>query len=171
MTVRRAEAEAHQIRRRLDLGIPVDPYEVARACGVDIVERGMEDSVSGMLVVDGDHGIIGVNLGHHPHRRRFTVAHELAHYLLHRDTATTFVDGSGVFYRDAASSEGTRPYEIEANAFAGELLMPADILRERVGGAPVDAHDDLLLRRLSDEFDVSPHALTVRLTRLDLISG
>ncbi len=171
MTVRYAEAQAREIRRRLELGIPVDPYDAARRCGVEIVERTMEDSVSGMLVVEGDYGIIGVNRGHHPHRRRFTVAHELAHYILHRDSATTFVDGSGVFYRDSASSEGTKQYEIEANAFAGELLMPSDVVRERVGSTPVDAHDELLLRRLSYEFDVSPHALTVRLTRLNLING
>jgi Zn-dependent peptidase ImmA (M78 family) len=49
--------------------------------------------------------------------------------------------------------------------------MPADIVRARLGRERVDAHDEVLLRRLSDEFDVSPHALMVRLTRLDLVSG
>ncbi len=138
---------------------------------MSVSEEELEDSVSGFLVIRDGRGIIGVNRRHHPNRKRFTVAHELGHYLLHGDDASVFIDSSPVFFRDDTSSEGTRVQEIEANTFAAELLMPAEILRERVGHHLIDIHDETSVRRLAAEFGVSAQALAIRLTRLDLITG
>lgn len=167
----RVERKARELFLRLGCEVPVNPYEVAEACGLEVVGRELEDSVSGMLILDGNRGAIGVNRSHHPNRQRFTIAHELGHYLLHAEVARVFIDGSGVFYRNPTSAEGTERQEIEANSFAAELLMPEAVLRERVGNHPVDGHDDVLIRKIADEFCVSSQALTIRLTRIQLISG
>lgn len=135
----------------------------------DNAERQVE-TVSGVLVVKDGKGIIGVNANHHPNRQRFTVAHELGHFLLHRDDGRIFVDRSPVFFRDAGSSEGTSRQEIEANAFAAALLMPEADLKSLLDDRPVDAFDETSVRRLAARLGVSAQALTIRLTRLGLVS-
>lgn len=162
---------ARVVLRKLACEVPVDPYDAAARHGIEIVERDLEESVSGMLVWRGNRAVIGVNRRHHPNRRRFTVAHELGHYLLHRELASVFVDGPGVLYRDLSSSEDSRQQEIDANRFAAEFLLPEAAVRECLGEQSVDAHDEITIRALAERFRVSPQALTIRLTRLGLITG
>src|SRR4051812_22563300 len=112
---------------RVGSKVPVDVEAAAKACGVRVVHQDLEDSVSGMLVIKDGHGVIGVNQNHHPNRRRFTIGHELGHYILHRRKAKVFVDASPVFFRDETSADGTETQEVDANAFAAELLMPENV--------------------------------------------
>ena len=58
-----------------------------------------------------------VNLDMTPGRRRFTVAHEIAHALFHSLETNSVV------------SRGTGPRETFADAFAGEFLMPSEGVR------------------------------------------
>ena len=111
-----------------------------------------------------------VKAAHHPKRQRFSIAHELGHYLPHREDGTVFVDRSSVFFRDRASSSGIRCQEVDANAFAAELLMPEGDLEAQLNGRPIDAFDEVSVRRLAARFGVSAQALTIRLTRLDLVT-
>lgn len=167
----RAERRAEQVLEQAKSDIPVDVTSIAQFLNVTVRSRVLEDSVSGVLLIKGSQAIMGVNALHHPHRQRFTIAHEIGHLLLHRDTASVFVDSSPVFFRDAASSEGTRIQEIEANAFASALLMPQDAIREFVGNQPIDVHDEAAMKSLAGRFEVSVQALTIRLTRLGLTAG
>ena len=75
-----------------------------------------------------------------PARRRFTIAHEIGHWLLHRDRSgdgdETFCRATVVHAEDEEASVPTRkpkrdypPAEVEANAFAAALLMPAPLIR------------------------------------------
>ena len=65
--------------------------------------------------IDYQKDIIYINEDDCLERRRFTVAHELGHWFLHKSE-----DGGSVDFRDGNST----PKEVEANAFASELLMP-----------------------------------------------
>lgn len=164
---RRARQAARQVLERTECHIPVDIRAVTTAYGLVIRDQALEDEVSGMLVVRGERALIGVNADHHEHRRRFTIAHELGHFLLHRDQNSVFIDA---FYRDTTSSEGTKKLEIEANAFASELLMPEATVRERVGAQVFGPLNDGAIGHLAEEFNVSVQALTIRLTHLGLLS-
>ena len=170
MSVLTAERVARKLLIESGVHVPVDVEVVAGFLGLSVVDEDLEDSVSGMLVVKDGHGVIGVNGHHHVNRRRFTTAHEIGHYRLHRKCASVFVDAAPVFYRDDASSAGTKQQEIEANAFAAELLMPEDHLRERVDGMELDLYDDATVFKLARSFGVSAQALTIKLVRLGLIS-
>ncbi len=78
-----------------------------------------------MLVVDGDQGAIGYNSAHARVRQRFTIAHELAHYVLHArrsGKAQLFIDNQVTYRRDDQSSAGVNPEEIEANQLGAALL-------------------------------------------------
>jgi len=86
-------------------------------------------------------------------------------------TSSIFIDASIIFFRDGTSSEGSKAQEIEANAFAAELLMPEKQLREIINNQPLDAFDEGAVRRLAAQFGVSSQALTIRLTKLELINA
>ncbi|HSH80377.1 MAG TPA: ImmA/IrrE family metallo-endopeptidase [Herpetosiphonaceae bacterium] len=166
------EEAAQQILRPTGYRIPVDIYAIAKEHNVEIRSQTLEDTVSGMLVIKDQYAIIGVNENHHPNRQRFTIAHELGHYILHRDKARVFVDSKPVFFRDEVSAEGIYLQEIQANAFAAALLMPAKVLRDQVTeplNPLLDPFDEVTVHTLATELGVSVQALTIRLTRLGLI--
>lgn len=170
MSARKAEGKARELLTDTGAGVPVDVESVAASLGLSVVDQDLESPVSAMLVVKNGHGVIGVNANHHPNRRRFSLAHEIGHYLLHREQATVFVDAAPVFFRDDTSSAGTERQEVEANAFAAELLIPTASLRERVEQQALDPYDDAAVHRLARAFGVSAQALTIKLVRLGLIS-
>ena len=90
-------------------------------------------------------GIIGVNALHHPNRQRFTAAHELAHHELHPDEIRNEVHVDEVFRvlrRDDVAAQGVDWREIEANAFAAELLMPRSLLQELIDPEGLDLDDE-----------------------------
>jgi hypothetical protein len=89
-------------------------------------------------------------------RRRFTVAHEVGHHLLHSDGAAVLCRPADV--EAAAGDERAR--EREANRFAAELLMPEPLVRaeaERAGPDPI---------ALAGRFGVSDVAMGYRLVNL-----
>src|SRR5262245_58026704 len=65
---------------------PVDIEELCARCAVHVVKAPFSKEISG-VILDLDNGpVIGVNQDHAPVRQRFSVAHELGHYLLdHHD--------------------------------------------------------------------------------------
>jgi len=112
-----------------DLGIsspPVNPVEVARQLGLEVefaTFNGDFSSVSGFY--DCDSNAIIVNAKEYPLRQTFTVAHELGHHLLHREWAKT--SEYTMLMRDT-DYYGAEAHEKEANAFAGNLLVPRFML-------------------------------------------
>jgi Zn-dependent peptidase ImmA (M78 family) len=128
-----------------------------------VVDRFDNSDISGFYLKSGTEQIIGVNKNHPPARRRFTMAHELGHVLLSAQQDLHW-DGS-LRLRDAQSAMGTDSDEIEANAFAAELLMPVDMLSrslQRRGGIDLDETEEV--HQLALEFGVSNHALLIRLS-------
>lgn len=161
-----AEQAAQELLKRFGDEIPVDVSAIAEYYGASIRFGNFDDSVSGMVVLRQGQPLIGVNARHHPNRQRFTVAHELAHLILHKDIASFFLDEKSILFRDQVSSEGTSTLEIEANAFAAELLMPRARIQECVSMNPIDIFDDTVLKRLAARFGVSTQAFVIRLARL-----
>lgn len=164
----KAVVEARKLLKEHGTTLPIDIAAIVKRQGVGVRHQPMEESVSGMLVIKDDRATIGVNQSHHPNRQRFTLAHELGHYLLHSKRTQVFVDSSTMFFRDGLAAEGTDKVEIEANAFAAELLMPENVLRDITRHQLIDAFDDRAIQSLAAKFGVSVRALTIRLTKLGL---
>lgn len=165
----KAVAEARKLLKEHGTTLPIDIAAIVKSQGIGVRLQPMEESVSGMLVIRDDHAVtVGINQSHHPNRQRFTLAHELGHFLLHGKRTRVFVDSSTMFFRDGLAAEGTDKVEIEANAFAAELLMPENVLREITHHQPLDAFDDRAIQSLAAKFGVSVRALTIRLTKLGL---
>ena len=114
--------------------------------------------------------VIILNLNHHPNRRRFTLAHEIGHHLLHKSylANNVHVDKIVLLPRNFVSSQAKDIKEIQANAFAAELLMPEVELRRY---RAVDLNDDDLLYGLAKKLKVSVTALTYRLNNLGMMES
>ncbi|MGA0598624.1 ImmA/IrrE family metallo-endopeptidase [Enterovirga sp. CN4-39] len=157
-------ADEIEIVRQLASGEgPVDVARLIKALGVDYSEQPMAPGVSGKIQRIGDRYRIVVNSKEGPQRRRFTAAHELGHYLLHRDLVGERGHLDRLF---SSGSSGVGDiinplHEVQANRFAAELLMPSGAVRARAKTAdnPVD---------LARHFGVSPAAMTVRMESLGL---
>lgn len=167
----KATKAAQKVLRSVGYDIPVDVERIIQSYGIPIRSQPMEDSMSSMLVIRKGSAVIGVNQAHPPTRRRFSLAHELGHYLLHGKSPRVFLDASTIFFRDGLASEGSDAEEIEANTFAAELLMPENVLRQIIRQSPLDAFDERAVQRLAARFEVSVQALTIRLTRLGFTSA
>lgn len=151
---------------------PVDVEAIARKEGAKVVFQDLEPHVSAVLVQKDKTATIGVNALHHPNRQRFSVSHELGHYLMHADRPTVFVDEMLVHFRADATAEPADQREMEANAFAAALLMPGDWLKKDLHGRNIDAlFGDLPLEKLARRYRVSQQALSIRLTNLGLLAG
>lgn len=95
---------------------------------------------------------IGVNSKHSKTRQRFSMAHEFAHYQLHRNKLEYFSEGERILHR----SDERNTIEYQANSFAAEVLMPESMFRaevKKIGGN---------IAELAKSFGVSQLALRYR---------
>jgi hypothetical protein len=126
------------------------------------------DALAGFVFAAGRVGWAFVSAADSLPRRRFTAAHELGHFVLHRATMGRFRADTDATLREADDDMADR-MEREANRFAVELLMPADLCRARAAELR-DKHGccprGVLVYRLSSELLVSREALRYRLQAL-----
>lgn len=95
-------------------------------------------------------------------RNRFTVAHEVAHWIIRREVFPEFVAGSETAYRGLRyTAASKRSEEFLANMLAAELLMPTDEMMRIVRGCFGDAHG--AIRRTTSRFVVSRVAAVRRM--------
>ncbi len=152
-----AEAE---IVSRYTATFPVKVGELAAALGLKVVTAPLEPKISGLIrpSAEAQAGFeIKVNKYEIPERQRFTIAHEIAHYLLHRDDIGNGVVDS-ILYRSGLTSRK----DVEANRLAAAIIMPASLVAretKRFGGATRPGVAD----ELAQLFRVSTPAMKVRL--------
>ncbi len=160
VTASRPSAAAREVLEQASVThTPVDVEAIAKRTGVHVVRRYFDDALSGLIMEFAGGAAIAVNAGQPNVRQRFTIGHELGHYLLaHHD----------VFHIDLGPSaeHGTPPgydwrHERAANEFAAELLMPANLINEWFS----QTHS---VRELAERFEVSQLAMGYRLATLGL---
>jgi len=172
----------------LDLRLEVD----------DLRGRFKTPDVLGAIWVEERRVAVDTSLdpSHHPHlegRYRFTLAHETGHWMLHRAQLIASRQPrlfTGQAPPSVACRDSHKPrIELQADYFAGCLLMPVDLVRslwvEQTGSdKPYVAADDLravrgktardlptidVARRMANDFKVSGQAMQIRLLKLELI--
>jgi Zn-dependent peptidase ImmA (M78 family) len=160
---------AEELLRKHSTKIPVHILTIAKSLGITVRDEEFEEEVSGILIVQESGHVMGVNAKHPLYRRRFTIAHEIGHFVLHREQSRVFIDGSKTFNRNPESRKLNQRHEREANLFAAHLLMPEAELRNYIKRKPLDPKDQTALSRMSKYFHVSPEALTIHLGTLKLL--
>lgn len=115
--------------------------------GLECSPLNLSETISGFLIEDETVSAIAYNISHHVHRQRFTVAHEIGHFMLsHNNQRKNDID------RDKTNSA----HEKEANAFATELLMPLEFLKK-------DLKMSIDIDELAKKYWVSKDAMSWRI--------
>ena len=175
MSTRYARTQAEKIVERLGMAakLPIDVKLIARNLGLKVIEANLGPGVSGLLISNGKAAQICVHEDDASVRQRFTIAHEIGHHALGHQLESgehVLVDkGYYISERGPRASHGVDSKEIEANQFAGSLLMPLRLIREKVaelGGSPLLDSD---VTELAQAFGVSEQAMTIRLGGLRLL--
>ena len=144
---------------------PINVAQLIQDLGVDYIEMPMDSGSSGRIDFVSGRYQITVNQNQSRQRKKFTAAHELAHYLLHRDLLherghlDRLFDAGG--YANP-SSPLTPQHEVEANKLAAAILMPREAIREMLVWANFDLHE------LADRFGVSAASMEIRLRVLGI---
>lgn len=152
--------------------VPVAIDLVAQRLNLTMEAAALGEHVSGMLVVKSDRGAIGYNSAHARVRQRFTISHEIAHYLLHAkksEKAQLFIDRHVAFRRDEKSATGVDREEVEANQLGAALLMPKSLVQQEIKRQDLNLDDEEAINLLAKRFQVSTAAMSNRLTNLRML--
>jgi hypothetical protein len=148
-----------QVIAKYQKSAPVDVIGIARELGLNVWEmQSLPSSVSGKIFHDplngGPSGFsIAVNASENPLRKRFTIAHEIAHFILHRDFLEKDDLVDDAMYRSGLSSAE----ETQANRLAAQILMPFPLIQALVDSGVKD------VATLANLFQVSQPAMKIRL--------
>jgi Zn-dependent peptidase ImmA (M78 family)/transcriptional regulator with XRE-family HTH domain len=151
---------AGQVRQALRLGDgPLGPLPevLEERLRLDVDFSPLPEAVDGLCVSVGERALVLVGSSKPSSRQRFTLAHELAHYLVD-DLDPLYVDERGVRARSVA--------EMRANAFAAHLLMPEPGVRAVIDGFTDDAERAV---RVALTFGTSVSAAAYQLGNLGLL--
>ncbi len=142
--------------------IPVD--SVVSYLGINLKYEDLNSNMAGSIekLPDPDGYVITVNINDTDHQRRFTIAHEISHFLLHKDV----LDNSSKMHRIIDDknyrSDLSTAREIEANNLAAQLLMPAEMITASIKEYN-ERKERITTKTLAKIFNVSFIAMRIRL--------
>lgn len=136
----------------------IDLDGIARDRGAEVRYRPL-CGCEARLVAVGERAIISVNLASKPERQRFSLGHELAHWLRDRRTGGYFCAQEDVAPQNAEAKSA----EAQANAYASQLLMPDYLVERSIAGRKVSLDT---AKQLGAEFRASLTAAALKLVRL-----
>lgn len=163
MQSREWKALAPEVRAKLEelqQSLPISLAAIARALGVRVKAATLPPGIAGEIRPDGaapGEFVVRVNRHDIPERQRFTVAHELGHFLLHRDQIGTGIKDD-VLFRSRLSDWR----EAEANRIAADILMPEELVKQALQQAKSIGIEDVA-PYLAKQFGVSEAAMKIRL--------
>lgn len=139
---------------------PVKVAGIARALGIEVKSATLKPKISGQIQPsDSSESGYRIRINRHEPkvRQRFTVAHEIGHYLLHRNHIGEGLEDT-ILYRSTLSDAR----EAEANRLAADLIMPKPLVLKlaRELGRPLDSES---VASLANLFEVSEAAMRIRL--------
>ncbi len=137
---------------------PVDLHAIAARIGVTVtMPRDLPRDVSGSIRRQGEVYLIEINGNDPPRRQRFTIAHEIGHFLLHQDMLDGGIEDDRMYH-----SRFSDQVERQANRLAGQILMPPGLI---MAAWQAGARD---IGRFAETFDVFEQAMEIRLRELGL---
>ena len=147
--LKKAREEGYYIGNSLDIEKLISTID-----DIVVLYEDMDGGKSGSLHQLDDKWIIKINNRHHKNRQRFTLAHELGHYILHKEKNAAFEDTT--FFRGGQMDA----IEYAANSFAATILMPETKIKELIE----EGNQNISL--LAEKFNISTSALKYRLEEL-----
>ncbi|MBN2068431.1 MAG: ImmA/IrrE family metallo-endopeptidase [Opitutales bacterium] len=160
----KAEAASIRLLDRYGVDDPgFDILDLAYVLGVDVEYGGIENADAWLLRRRDGRGVIRLNSNiQEPARKRFSIAHEIGHWIMHPNLQQGFLCAAQDF-QDYARS----PEEAEANWFAATLLLPKSLLpKDQFNKDPCFE----IVRKIAFQFQTSLTATARRYVELSKFS-
>ena len=145
-----------------NLKIPIPIEELAYKLDIETIQDLTTEGYEGGLITDAarSSGDILIKKGLHHHRRRFTIGHELAHFLISYHTPSVpagfLCDKAALRSWDLKEQNKARKMEAQANQFSSLILMPPPHLRKILNRDQFTYLDRVF--EIHEHFDVSKEA-------------
>ncbi|MDR9497983.1 MAG: ImmA/IrrE family metallo-endopeptidase [Hydrogenovibrio sp.] len=153
----RLSQETKNLIRSYQENMPVKLGALAKDLGLVVKKSALGARYSGEIRLESELYVIRVNRLDSKDRQRFTLAHEIGHFLLHKEYI-----GDGILDDVLYRSQLSNRKEAEANRLAADILMPWDKLEE-IRARHANLKREQRLEKISDEMGVSVPALRIRL--------
>ncbi|MBY6239091.1 ImmA/IrrE family metallo-endopeptidase [Vibrio harveyi] len=140
--------------------MPVKLGQIAKDLGLVVKKTTLTANISGQIKEEQD-GTVNIKINRHDvkTRQRYTLAHEISHFLLHRHLLKDGITDD-VLYRSSQSTA----IEREADRLAADIIMPMEhVLRLKQLHA-TDKKGELLYEAIAEDMAVSAIALKNRLS-------
>ncbi len=148
---------AEIFRQCPDIDLPIPIKEIAKAVGIEEIQAMQTEDVEGMLVADDgkNHGVIFYKASSPHGRQRFTIGHELGHFLLLHHGAEQSCAPKDIKF--TSKSDNTQQLENEANEFSQSLLMPDDRISLEINSMYPTMEG---LKKIEQKFEMSFEAIS-----------
>lgn len=149
---------------------PIPVVAIARNLGFSVYKMKFKDRNIAGIMADAaipvspfrEKRVMVINREDYPTRQNFTVAHEIAHFVLHCSSSNNFYER----YMHDVDKDQKSDVEKMADSFAANLLMPERMVREYISTFPSTATLAELVFGITDKFFVSAKAANRRLIEL-----
>ncbi|GIU02804.1 ImmA/IrrE family metallo-endopeptidase [Shewanella algidipiscicola] len=137
---------------------PIAVGKLAKHFGIVVKKATLHGNLAGEI--KEENGIVTIRVNSHDvkARQRYTIAHEIAHFLLHRHLLKDGIQDTPL-YRSHLSNE----IEREADSLAADILMPIEIVRDLIGKYSTEMKGEQLYETIAANLEVSKTALKIRL--------
>ena len=150
--------------------VPIPIVAIMKSLNFQVVAGELKDEISGIIGIDDDLAknfksskVIAINNKDNVGHQRFTMAHELAHYLFDFDVSNQIV-----YYNTYNTFEDENEEERRANYFAANLLMPEKKFKKEFDNVVIKNNLYVTVEKLSQIFQVSGEAVRRRISELSL---
>ena len=167
------EKIATEVREMFELEENPTPIaNILDRVGIKIFILEMPENISGRIGIKkefekllGSKKILQINSKDNRGHQRFTMAHELGHYIFDYNGRDDYADAYCLDERNVNT-----PGEMRVNRFAAALLMPKNIFIDKYRARKTLGYNDIeICKSLANEFEVSETAVSKRIVELELI--
>lgn len=139
---------------------PVRIGGLAERLGIKVWLATLPRGISSWIGEEDGEFVIRINRGESKYRQRFTLAHEIAHFLLHKDK----VIADGGWFENLLLRSNRQPLVIEhaADRLAFDLIIPSGLLEEAMASHSKPMTDKVV-KDLANQFEVSTVTMEVKL--------
>ena len=145
----------------------IDTVKLANLFGIEVVPENWKDDSSAYIKFDdsNDKFIIFVNTNHSKERQRFSIAHEIAHFILHKEIIKELKQVDRNSLRSLAPEQ-----EKAADKLAAKILMPDNLVEEYLTQLHITKQNEInkdTLSKFAKDFNVSFLAAYIKLKELN----
>lgn len=154
-----------------EINIPIKIHEIIEILDIPVSKKPnfRKSKITGIISMKNGSPEIWINpmMNQNKERERFTLAHELGHFMLH--IAPSFNN----YEKEDKTIEWNRDsnwdiQEMEANRFAAELLMPNELIKKEVSTLDPQEEKENKIEKLANAFNVSKQAIKYRLQSMGI---